>query len=82
MITINRNNPCEVQCSCIPCASSLPLKQLITNNNDVCVGESLSQRFPVTQGYVLSARLFTVYTYPLASMFNKPMFPKKMFRLN
>ena len=44
-------------------------------NNQVCVGDSLSQRRSVTsdvpQGSVLGARLFTVYTYPLALIFNK-----------
>ena len=40
-------------------------------------GDSLSQRRPVTvtsgvaQGSVLGARLFTMYTYPLALIFNK-----------
>ena len=44
-------------------------------NNQVCVGDSLSQRWPVVsgvpQGSALSARLFTMYTYPLALIFNK-----------
>ena len=44
-------------------------------NNEVCVGDSISQRRPVmpgvSQGSVLGARLFTMYTYPLALIFNK-----------
>ena len=44
-------------------------------NNQVCVGDSLSQRRPVTRGVpegsVLGVRLFTMYTYPLALIFNK-----------
>ena len=43
--------------------------------NQVCVGDALSQRRPVTscvpQGSVLGARLFTMCTYPLALIFNK-----------
>ena len=44
-------------------------------NNQVCVGDSLSQRRTVTsgvpQGSVFGARLFTMYTYPLALILNK-----------
>ena len=44
-------------------------------NNQVCVGDSLSQRRPVPsgvpQGSMFGARLFTMYTYPLALIFNK-----------
>ena len=44
-------------------------------SNQVCVGDSLSQRRPETsgvlQGSVLGARLFTMYIYPLALIFNK-----------
>ena len=45
-------------------------------SNQVCVGDFLSRRRTVTsgvpQGSVLAARLFTMYTYPLALIFNKP----------
>ena len=44
-------------------------------NNQVCVEYTLSRRRSVTSGVsqrsVLGAKLFTMYTYPLALIFNK-----------